>query len=85
MGNRSGHASFISFAVQRTMFRREVNIENKIPSKSKRRKWDDDCSKYGFFLPKSEESTPLPSAQFLLCDIKYSNQCLAPSNFGIIC
>ena len=45
----------------------------------KRRKWKDDYVKYGFFLPKSEQSNLYPTAQCLLCLVEYANSNLVPS------
>ena len=56
--------------------KRKVGNEN---TKVKRRKWDDDYIKYGFFLPQSEETSLVPSAQCMFCSATYRNSCLAPS------
>jgi len=42
-----------------------------------RRPW----MKYGYFLPKSEESSHEPSAQCMFFSVKYSNQRLSSSNW----
>jgi len=46
--------------------KRNVSVKNKLPSKSKRRKWDDDYIKHEVFRPRSEESRHQPSAQCML-------------------
>ena len=56
--------------------KRQAEIESK---KVKKRKWNDDYIKYGFFLPQSKASSDQPSAQCLFCSVTYGNQSLVPS------
>lgn len=50
-----------------------------IQLKSKRRKWNNDYVKYGFYLPNEEEQNPYPATQCLFCSAKYKNSNLVPS------
>jgi len=60
----------------------EPNLKRKAKTESKtikKRKWNDDYIKYGYFLPQSEASSDQPSAQCLFCSVTYGNQSLVPS------
>ena len=59
--------------------KRKAGIER---SKVKKREWNDDYIKYGFFLPQSEESSVQPSAQCMFCNVTYGNQSLVPSRLS---
>jgi len=57
----------------------KVKVENKLPSKIIRWKWDDDYIPHVLFHPRSEKWNHKPSAQCMFCHFKYSNQFLAHS------
>ena len=55
--------------------KRKVGIKNR---KVKKKEWNDDYIKCGFFLPQSKELSIQPSAQCMLCSITYENRSLVP-------